>query len=217
VTVLDYGVGNIHSLAKALATTGAAVRVVPTAAAALDTDLLVLPGVGGFAAAAAHLAPARLLVHDALARGLPALGICLGMQLLFESSEEGAGVGLGVLRGRVTRLRAGRVPHMGWDSTDDGIMTAAAAAPDVALRRSELKEAYYAHGYVCRPADGRVATARIAVDGDRFPTIVRWQATVGVQFHPEKSGWAGLRFLREVVRAARQPRPARRHPAGAGR
>ena len=105
VTLFDYGAGNLHSLAKALASPGVDVRIEPDPAAATDTDLLVLPGVGAFGPAAAALAPGRARMRDAIAGGLPCLGICLGMQLLFDRSEEGEGRGLGVMRGCVRRLR----------------------------------------------------------------------------------------------------------------
>ena len=101
VTIFDYGAGNLHSLVKAVTAvpgTGGADRVRPVWAM-LETDLLILPGVGAFSPAAARLAPARAAVRDALAGGLPCLGICLGMQLLFEGSDEGPGAGIGLLPG----------------------------------------------------------------------------------------------------------------------
>jgi len=112
IALFDYGAGNLHSLAKALEVAGARVRVEPDPLRALDADALVLPGVGAFGAAAARLAPAVDEVRRALEGGLPCLGVCLGMHLLFETSEEGAGRGIGVLAGRVRRLRArARAPH----------------------------------------------------------------------------------------------------------
>jgi glutamine amidotransferase len=218
VTVLDYGIGNLHSLTKALATTGASVRIETDPVAALDTELLVLPGVGAFSAAAERLAPARAMLRNALSNGMSGLGICLGMQMLLEGSDEGSGAGLGLVQGRSTRLRACRVPHMGWNGVDDRTGAASSVpATDVAVQRSALTEAYYAHSYVCRPTDARIVAAWATVDGDRFPTIIRVYATVGVQFHPEKSGPAGLRFLREVVAAAHRgsplgSRPQREYP-----
>jgi glutamine amidotransferase len=183
---------------------------------ALDSDLTVLPGVGAFTAAADRIASDRAAIRDALigggrdGQGQPALGICLGMQILFEGSTEGPGVGLGVLRGQVTRLRAARVPHMGWNASHASgesvdhrnAERSAPARRDALLERSGLTYAYYAHAYVCRPVDARVIAASLTIDGDLVPTMVRWRRTVGVQFHPEKSGAEGLRFLREVVTAA---------------
>lgn len=104
VTVFDYGAGNLHSLIKTLETPASVVRVVSDPALAVrDTDALVLPGVGAFSPAAQRLAPGRAAMRHALLEGLPCLGICLGMQLLFEASDEGAGEGLAVFTGRVTR------------------------------------------------------------------------------------------------------------------
>ena len=110
VTLFDYGAGNLHSLAKALEVPGATVRIEPDPRQAIRTDLLVLPGVGAFQAAAARLAPGIGEVRAALRDGLPCVGICLGMQLLFDESDEGEGTGrgLGVVPGRVERLRAQR-------------------------------------------------------------------------------------------------------------
>jgi len=190
-TLFDYGAGNLHSLAKALSGAGAEVMVEADPVAALDTDLLVLPGVGAFAAAAARLAPGRDAMRAALAAGLPCLGICLGMQLLFDSSEEGAGAGLGVVPGRVTRIRATRVPQIGWNTIEAG--------GDPLFARAPLAVAYFANGYACRPDDDACAVAWCTHESDRFPAAVRAGRTLGVQFHPEKSSRAGLGLIRAFV------------------
>jgi glutamine amidotransferase len=193
VTLFDYGAGNLHSLAKALEAAGAEIRVETDPALAVrDTDALVLPGVGAFAAAAERLAPGRDAMRSALGSGLPALGICLGMQLLFDESDEGPGAGLGVIPGRVTRLAATRVPQIGWNAID--------AARDPLFTTSGLEMAYYANSFVCRPAAGDApVTAWSEHEGDRFPAAVRRGSVVGVQFHPEKSSAPGLAFVRAFV------------------
>ena len=192
ITLFDYGAGNLHSLAKALEVPGAVVRIEPDPRAAIRTDLLVLPGVGAFQAAAARLAPGLGEVRAALRDGLPCVGICLGMQLLFDESDEGTGEGLGVVPGRVERLRAQRVPQIGWNALED--------VHDPLFARAPLPIAYYANSFVCRPADERSVIAWSTHEGDRFAAAVRAGNTVGVQFHPEKSSAAGVRFLRAMVR-----------------
>ena len=192
VTVFDYGAGNLHSLVKALVLADADVRVEENPRAAIDTDVLVLPGVGAFGQAATHLAPARGEVRSAILAGLPTIGICLGMQLLFGASEESPGAGLSVIDGSVTRLRAARVPQIGWNSVD---------GTDPLLMTSRLRTAYFANGYVCRPADARVVTGWSEHEEDRFPAIVRAHRAIGVQFHPEKSSRAGVGFLRAALDA----------------
>ena len=118
VTLLDYGAGNLHSLAKALELGGAAVRVTSHWDDALDADALVLPGVGAFSAAVQALPEDRGPIRAALTGGLPCLGICLGMQLFFDGSDEGEGAGIGLIPGRVRRLNAPVVPHMGWNDVE---------------------------------------------------------------------------------------------------
>lgn len=194
ITIFDYGAGNIHSLAKALALTGNSVGVETDPIRATDTDLLVLPGVGAFQAAAARLGPGRLRMRDAIRDGLPTIGVCLGMQLFFETSEEGPGEGLGLIEGRVTRLRAERVPHIGWNSLEQ--------VRDPVFARSPLDVAYFAHGYACRPVSDDTVTAWVSEGGDRFPAVVRAGRAVGVQFHPEKSSRAGVDLLGALVEEA---------------
>ena len=197
ITLFDYGAGNLHSLAKALRGDGRDVRFETDARAAIRTDVLVLPGVGAFGPAASALATGRDAMRDAITAGLPCLGICLGMQLLFDSSEEGDGAGLGVFAGRVTRLRTPRSPQIGWNSIEDAI--------DPLFGAARLETVYYANGFVCRPLDQSVVAAWSTHDGDRFPAAVRANNVLGVQFHPEKSSAPGLAFIREYLNVVSNP------------
>ncbi|MCE2902696.1 MAG: imidazole glycerol phosphate synthase subunit HisH [Gemmatimonas sp.] len=194
VTVFDYGAGNLHSLVKALEAGGAVVHVETDAARAVrDTDALILPGVGAFAPAAERLAGGRDAMRDALLGGLPALGICLGMQLLFDASDEGPGAGLGIVPGRVTKLTAERVPQIGWNRLE--------AVREPLLQAAQLSTAYYANSFVCRPTlegEGFVS-AWSEHEGDRFPASVRRGNVIGTQFHPEKSSAPGVAFVREFL------------------
>ncbi len=197
VSVFDYGAGNLHSLVKALESSGATVRVdTDPAAAVVATQALVLPGVGAFTPAAQRLAPGLGVMRQALADGLPCLGICLGMQLLFDASDEGPGEGLGMIAGRVTRLLSHRVPQIGWNRLDD--------VCEPLLREAALDVAYYANSFVCRPAAGAETTvvAWSEHEGDRFAAAVRQGQIVGTQFHPEKSSTPGLRFVQAFLTGA---------------
>ena len=203
VTIFDYGAGNLHSLAKAIERGGVDVHVeTDPVRAVAQTDALVLPGVGAFGAAAERLAPGRSAMRDAVAGGLPAIGICLGMQLLFEASDEGDGAGLGLIPGRVTRLRAERVPQIGWNTVD--------AARDPLFDAAPLPIAYYANSFVCRPEDASSVIAWSEHEEDRFPAAVRAGTAVGVQFHPEKSSSGGVRLLHAFLDEARRRAGARR-------
>jgi imidazole glycerol-phosphate synthase subunit HisH len=195
LTLFDNGAGNLHSLGRALEACGATVVLEADARRCLDARVLVLPGVGAFAPAAERLAPARAELAQALREGMPCLAICLGLQLLLTSSEEGPGEGLSVVPGRVERLRARRVPHMGWN---------AVVGEDSLLAASGLTTAYYAHSYLCAPTDAGTVRAVSEHQQVRIPALVRAARTVGVQFHPEKSGLAGRRFLAEVLEEFQQ-------------
>lgn len=194
VTIFDYGAGNLHSLAKAIEGDDVTVRLETSPVAAVETDLLVLPGVGAFSNAAERIAPGRDVMRDAIARGLPTLGVCLGMQLLFDESEEGPGRGLGIVPGTVRRLRSRRVPQIGWNSVD---VEAGMAGRFASLPRM----AYFANSYVCDPRDASAVVAYTTHDEDRFVSAVATANAVGVQFHPEKSSELGVRFVRDMVRA----------------
>lgn len=188
VTIFDYGAGNLHSLAKALEREGTTVTVEVDPARAVDTDALVLPGVGAFGSATDRLAPGRDAMRRAVLGGLPTIGICLGMQLLFDDSEEGAGTGLGVVPGHVTRLHAERIPQIGWNEVEP-------VAREPLFAAAPLPIAYFANSFVCRPLDARHVIAWSEHEGDRFASAVRAGSAVGVQFHPEKSSSDGVRFL----------------------
>jgi glutamine amidotransferase len=205
VAIFDYGAGNLHSLAKAVALApGVEVRVETDPARAADADALVLPGVGAFGQAAARLAPGLDAVRGAVGGGLPVLGICLGMQLLLAGSDEGPGAGLGVIPGRVVRLRGARVPQIGWNALVPATESSG-VAPDPLLARAPLDVAYYANSFICRPDSPACVGAWSEHEGERYPAMVRAGRVVGVQFHPEKSSAPGVRFvhawLEEACRA----------------
>jgi glutamine amidotransferase len=194
VTLFDYGAGNLHSLSKALEHDNATVGIECDPVRATETDVLVLPGVGAFGAAVERLAPGREHMRHAIRAGLPTIGICLGMQLLFDESEEGGGKGLGIIAGKVTRLRAERVPQIGWNEI-------AYEGVDPLFEVAPLSVAYYANSFVCRPTVDASVIAWSTHEGDRFPAAVRAGGTVGVQFHPEKSSRDGVNFLHAYLDA----------------
>lgn len=198
VVIVDLGAGNLHSLAKAFSRElpGATVSVSSDVEGAVAAaDLLALPGVGAFGHAAARLAPVRDLLATEIGAGRPTIGICLGMQLLFDTSEEGEGKGLGVLPGTVERMKAARLPHMGWSA----IRPSAADAPMTAALPAA---AYFAHSFACRTAVAAQVLATADVDGETIPAVVGSGAVFGCQFHPEKSSAAGVRFLGWLAREA---------------
>jgi glutamine amidotransferase len=194
LAVFDYGAGNLHSLLRALTSDGVTPALETDPRALARADAIVLPGVGAFGAAAQRLAPGRSELLAALRGGVPCLGVCLGMQLLFERSAEGAGAGLGLIAGDVKRLDLPRVPHMGWNVVTD--------VNEPLLEATPLSHAYFAHSFACVPADPAVVTAVTEEHGQRIVAAVRTARTLGVQFHPEKSGAQGVAFVRAFVREA---------------
>ncbi len=194
IVVFDYGAGNLHSLVKAFEAGGATVRIdTDPAEAVRRCDALVLPGVGAFAPAAVQLAPGREVMREALLNGLPTLGICLGMQLLFERSDEGPGEGLGIVPGVVSRIHAQRLPQIGWNALTE--------VTEPLLEDAALHMAYFANSFVCRPTPESLdaVTAWSEHEGDRFPASVRRGQVIGTQFHPEKSSTPGVRFIRAFL------------------
>lgn len=194
IALIDYGTGNLHSLGKALEAGGASVHVESELNRPIAADALVLPGVGSFGAAAEHLADGGLAVQAAIDAGMPCLGICLGMQLLFHTSEEGPGIGLGMLNGRTRRLAGRRLPHMGWNDV--------AMMQDALFAGMDHLVVYFANSYAVEPEDDGEVIGWAQHEGRRFPAAVRRGNVWGVQFHPEKSGAQGLRVLRNFLHAA---------------
>jgi glutamine amidotransferase len=194
VAVLDYEAGNVRSAQRGLERAGADAFVTSSADAARDVDALVVPGVGHFATCLTNLRAAGLeaLVRDWIAADRPVFGICVGMQLLYEQSDEGDVKGLDVLPGRVLRLPEGAVvPHMGWD-----VVTPAPGHEDDALLAGVAGErAYFVHSYYAQPADAAHVVATCDYGGVDFPCIARVGNVVGTQFHPEKSGDVGARLM----------------------
>jgi imidazole glycerol phosphate synthase glutamine amidotransferase subunit len=202
VTLLDYGAGNLRSVAKAFEHEGAGVVLTADPAAARAAERLVLPGQGHFGQCMARLEASGLgdAVREVVAAGRPFLGICVGMQLLYEGSEEAPEVpGLGLLPGRVERLRTSLpLPHVGWNSVE--FIRGAEADPVLdGVAGPEPRWFYHVHSYAVHRSDGEDVLARCTYDVP-FATIVRRANVWGIQFHPEKSQESGLRILGNFAR-----------------
>jgi glutamine amidotransferase len=194
LVVLDYGSGNLRSAQRALERVGAAVEVTSDLDAARDADGLVVPGVGAFAACMAGIdaVGAGAVVAARVEGGRPVLGICVGMQVLFDAGVE-HGVqtpGLGLLPGRVEPLRAPVLPHMGWN-------TVVAPADSHLFAGLAGERFYFVHSYAAHAAPGRVATAE---HGEPFVAAVEHGVLSATQFHPEKSGDAGAHLLTNWIK-----------------
>jgi imidazole glycerol phosphate synthase glutamine amidotransferase subunit len=203
IAVVDYGAGNLVSIEQALTTVGAEVAVIRDAAGIRGVDALVVPGVGAAAPAMARLGSRGLTepIQTWLRAGRPFLGICLGLQLLFDGSDEDGATTLGIVPGRTARLDdAPTLPHIGWNQVErtrphalfDGI--------------GEDADFYFVHSYAGVPDDAADDVILATTEhGTRFISAVARDALLGVQFHPERSGADGLRVLTnfvDLVRAA---------------
>lgn len=195
VAIADYGAGNLVSIRNALVRLGAEVHVATGADGLREADLIVVPGVGASAPAMARLRRRGLAeaIPAAIRTGTWYLGVCLGMQLLFDRSEEDGARMLGILPGEVRRLTgAPRLPHIGWNQLE-------AVRPDPVLTGlPDRAPAYFVHSYAPVPADAAVIVTR-TVHGDPFTSLVTSGRILGCQFHPERSGTDGLRILRNVL------------------
>lgn len=197
IAIIDYGVGNLRSVEKAFAAMGCDASVSSDERVLRLAERLVLPGVGAFAACMKALTERGFdqLVRERVAGGTPLLGVCVGMQMLFEESEEfGPSTGLGLLRGRVRRFSDDLVvPHVGWNQIRQRL-----AHP---LFQGIADEAffYFVHSYYCEPAESRIVLGETDY-GVTYASVVGQDNVFGVQFHPEKSQAAGLRLLANFAR-----------------
>lgn len=192
-TVLDFGMGNLRSVAKALEHAGAAVEVATDVDPAADA--LVVPGQGHFGSCVVNLGARMDSVRDWIASGRPFLGICLGLQVLFESSEESPEDGLGIFAGEVVRLPAGvKVPHIGWNEVSPHGGARLFKGVDAGTRF------YFVHSYYPSPVDDGIVAATSEY-GVEFCCAVERENVFATQFHPEKSGEPGLHLLRNFVEA----------------
>ncbi len=199
VAIIDYGVGNLRSVEKAFAAMGCDAVVSSDESLLRSAERLVLPGVGAFAACMRELSARGFdeLVRERVKEGTPLLGVCVGMQMLFEESEEfGETLGLGLLKGRVRRFPLDFVvPQVGWNQVRQrAIHPLLADIQDNAFF-------YFVHSYFCE-ADDRAVVIGESDYGAPFPSVVAQGNICGVQFHPEKSQSAGLRLLANFARSA---------------
>ena len=195
IAIIDYGMGNLRSVQKAFEYLGFEAVVTEDAAAVASADRVVLPGVGAFEDAMARLRQSGLdrALLDAAASGKPVLGICLGMQMMFEHSEEnGFHDGLGLFPGTITRLadHGLKIPHMGWNTLH--------TRPCPLFDADETPCVYFVHSYCAAMIDDRF-TAATCEYGQTFTAAVCRGNVMATQFHPEKSGDAGLRMLRRFA------------------
>ncbi len=197
IAIIDYGAGNIRSIEKALEYVGAQVQVTSDPAVVANAHAIVLPGVGSGGAAMARMTERGLdeAIRQATQQGKPFLGICLGMQLLADHHAEGEVDGLGLFRGEVRRIPHGpKIPHMGWNtvtSLREGLPIFADIPPNAYF--------YFAHSYYVEPQD-RQGVAAMTDYGSPYCSVIVGEHVWGTQFHPEKSGAAGLQLLRNFMK-----------------
>jgi imidazole glycerol-phosphate synthase subunit HisH len=199
IAVVDYDMGNLHSVCKGLEKAGATPKVTDSPRLIEQADAVVLPGVGAFDPAVRHLRSRSLEqpIKNAIASGKPFLGICLGLQILFESSEEGIEPGLGIIKGKVKRFRPEpgiTIPHMGWNQLE------------LHQPKSSLWEhlppdpwVYFVHSYYVEPKDLDIRAATVTHGSQNITAAIAHDNLMAVQFHPEKSSNIGLQILSNFV------------------
>jgi imidazole glycerol-phosphate synthase subunit HisH len=199
IALIDYGAGNLTSVRKALTALGAEYATPASPGELQRFSALIVPGVGNFAATAALVGPWRDAIGTAVRSGTPLFGICLGMQWLFEGSDEAPDVpGLGVLPGRVTRLQGDadqrlKIPHVGWNALDFR------GTAQILAGLEPHAHVYFTHSYAAPVTDACVAATTHA---ETFAAVVERDNVFGVQFHPEKSSDAGLQIIRNFLEVA---------------
>jgi len=198
IAIIDYGIGNLFSIRCALQKAGLNAATVSNLQDMDEYDGIVLPGVGNFKSGAKNLYPLRGNISQIVDHGVPILGICLGMQLLFEESEESPGEGLSLLKGKVLRLpRNVKTPHMGWNNLH------ILADNDLLDGICEKDYFYFVHSYYANPSERGTVVAETEY-GIRFASVVAKRNIFGTQFHPEKSGKHGRKVLLNFARIVKR-------------
>lgn len=199
IAVVDYDMGNLHSACKGLEKAGARTKITDSPTDIEQADAVVLPGVGAFDPAVQHLRSRGLEepIKKAIASGKPFLGICLGLQILFDGSEEGTEPGLGIVPGMVRRFRwepGITVPHMGWNELEFN-------QPNSPLwqQLSGNPRVYFVHSYYVDPVDAKIRAATVTHGSQTVTAAIARDNLMAVQFHPEKSSTAGLQILSNFV------------------
>jgi len=197
IIIFNYGASNLYSIYSAFKRLNEDTKVVESIDSEKQPDLLVLPGVGNFSQASKSLKDQKEPILQMTKKGTFVFGVCLGLHLFYEKSEEGEGEGLGVLKGTVMKLKKGKVPHMGWSYTE--------LLKENYIWKSDKKGDwfYYAHSYYV-PSDERFVYAVAENDEIKIPALIIKENFVGVQFHPEKSGKSGLMILKGVLEAVKR-------------
>lgn len=198
IAVIDYGVGNLFSVEKALMQFATDVVITGDKELIAKADKLVLPGVGDFGECMSNLEATGLIptIFDCIDKGVPLLGICIGQQILFEGSEEATEAkGLGIFKGMVRRIQAPglKVPHMGWNS-----VTFSQPNHPLFAHLGEHPYFYFVHSYHCVPEDASIITATTEY-GEKLTAAVAKDNVMATQFHPEKSGDVGLQVLKNFI------------------
>ena len=199
IAVIDYDMGNLHSACKGLEKAGAKPIITDSPQVIADADAVVLPGVGSFDPAVQHIRSRQLEkpIERAIASGKPFLGICLGLQILFDGSEEGKEPGLGIISGMVRRFRSEpeiTIPHMGWNQLEF-------TQRDLSLWQELISNpyVYFVHSYYVEPSDPQVNAAMVTHGSQKVTAAIARDNIMAVQFHPEKSSDNGLKILSNFV------------------
>lgn len=193
ISLVDYGVGNLYSVKNSLEKCGGTVRVVTDMSELVDSECIVFPGVGAFDETMDRLTSLHEKIIERLECGVPTLGICIGAQILFDSSEEGLNRGLGLIDGRVMKMKGKKLPHMGWNKV---------TSEDLIMDGVSNKWFYFANSYYGCPSDCNFIKGTSEYEGSEFPVMFRRYNTYGLQFHPEKSSASGMVILKNFIKFA---------------
>jgi len=192
IAIIDYGAGNLRSISNACACLGKDAKLVSDPTAAEDADAIILPGVGHFGDAMNKLKLWKNILLEKINEGVPFLGICLGVQVIFEESDESQGVeGIGIFKGRCVRFSGVKCPHMGWNDIK--------VTREVPVLEGVGRDYFYfVHSYYVVPEDEEIIAA-VTEYGTEFPAVIAKDNVLATQFHPEKSGEPGLRILKNFL------------------